>query len=46
MATFRASDKASPKATHVEVAVDAAVLLMKAGKIQIEPLATNPIHSN
>ena len=34
MATFRATDKASPKATHVEVAgVDAAVLLMKAGKI-------------
>jgi len=33
-ATFRASSKASPKATHVEVAgVDAAVLLMKAGKI-------------
>jgi polar amino acid transport system substrate-binding protein len=33
-ATFRASNKASPKATHVEVAgVDAAVLLMKAGKI-------------
>ena len=33
-ATFRASSKASPKATHVEVAgVDAAVLLMKAGRI-------------
>jgi polar amino acid transport system substrate-binding protein len=33
-ATFRASNKASPKATHVEVAgVDAAVLLMKTGKV-------------
>jgi hypothetical protein len=33
-ATFRASNKASPKATHVEVAsVAAAVDLMKAGKI-------------
>ena len=45
-ATFRASNKASPKATHVEVAgVAAAVDLMKAGKIDCIALSRESLTS-
>lgn len=45
-ATFRASNKASPRATHVEVAgVAAAVDLMKAGKIDCIALSRESLTS-